>query len=70
MEKETNIDKLFTLDTFSNDAISDKLFFNSLKDELIFHYENNEMYKQFCIRKNFNPYTNFSLEDIPPVLKS
>ena len=67
MEKETNIDKLFTLDTFSNDAISDKLFFNSLKDELIFHYENNEMYKQFCIRKNFNPYTNFSLEDIPPV---
>ena len=67
MEKETNIDKLFTLDTFSNDAISDKLFFNSLKDELIFHYENNEMYKQFCIRKNFTPYTNFSLEDIPPV---
>ena len=49
MEKETNIDKLFTLDTFSNDAISDKLFFNSLKDELIFHYENNDMYYRFFL---------------------
>lgn len=67
MEDITNMDKLFALDAFSNSEESDKLFMLALRDELIFHYEHNEMYHKFCIRKDFNPYSDFRLEDIPPV---
>ena len=43
-------------------------FYKALMEELCFHFDNNTLYKKFCIKKNFNPH-NFSgeLKDIPPV---
>lgn len=50
------------------DKKCDGLFNNSLREELIFHYENNEKYKSFCDNKKFNPHDwNGKIEDIPPV---
>ena len=44
------------------------LFYASLMEELCFHYDNNEKYRRFCDRKNFDPH-NFggALSGIPPV---
>lgn len=67
MEEISNMDHLFFLDAYSSGTESDRLFMSALRDELIFHYENNEMYKKFCDRKQFNPYGEFTLEEIPPV---
>lgn len=63
----SNIDKLFTLEVYSHGAEEDKIFLGALKDELIFHYENNRMYRSFCDKKGFSPYSDFGIEDIPPV---
>ena len=65
-----NIDKLFSLDPYMATDESKRLFGQSLKDELIFHYENNEMYKRFCQRKGFDPYGDYSVKDIPPIAVS
>lgn len=67
MEEITNMDKLFAIDAYSQGEESDKLFMQALQEELIFHYEHNEMYHKFCVRKGFDPYREFKLEDIPPV---
>ena len=42
------------------------LFMENLLEELVHHYENNTMYKKFCIKNNFNP-KDFKgcIEDIP-----
>lgn len=65
MEEITNMDKLFAFDAYSSGKESDAIFMQALRDELVFHYENNEMYHKFCVRKSFNPYGVFHLEDIP-----
>lgn len=70
MEILNNIDKLFELQAYTTLAEGDILFMKSLQDELIFHYDNNEMYKTFCDRKGFNPHNDFELADIPPVAVS
>lgn len=66
----TNIEKLFEQPTYSDSPEACNLFCASLKDELVFHYEHNELYHQFCVRKGFDPHEEFSLEDIPPVAVS
>ena len=44
------------------------LFYESLKEELCYHYDNNEKYRRFCDRKGFNPYGfTGELAEIPPV---
>lgn len=44
------------------------LFYQSVIEELCFHYDNNERYRLFCKNKNFNPHTfQADLSDIPPV---
>ena len=44
------------------------LFYQSVIEELCFHYDNNERYRLFCKNKNFNPHTfQAELSDIPPV---
>lgn len=71
MVKDTKtIEELFSKDVYSDDIENDELFYRALKEELIFHYENNEMYKRFCERKDFSPYDFFSIQDIPPVAVS
>jgi len=69
MEKsEKNIEQLFDLPVYDDSRVAQSLFIRSLQDELIFHYENNLMYHQFCERKGFNPHEELTgIECIPPV---
>ncbi len=70
-EQVSYIDELFALPVYSDDAKQQGLYLKALREELVFHYEHNEMYHQFCDRKGFNPYSEIkSLEDIPPVAVS
>lgn len=71
MEQNTaNIDRLLSREPYECTGESTYLFMQSLKEELVFHYENNAMYKRFCQRKGFDPYSEFSLSDIPPIAVS
>lgn len=46
-------------------------FAEALREELIFHYSNNSLYRRFCDTKGFNPSKwNGNLESIPPVAVS
>lgn len=60
-------DELLELAPYDGSRETDALFMQALQEELIFHYEHNDMYRRFCDRKGFNPYKSFRLEDIPPV---
>lgn len=67
-QNENNIDKLFELPVYSDSPETKALFLRSLQDELVFHYENNQMYRQFCDRKGFDPHNDIlCVNDIPPV---
>lgn len=64
-------DELLALSAYDGSKESEKAFIDALQEELIFHYEHNGMYRQFCERKNFDPHTEIkSLADIPPVAVS
>ena len=70
-EQMSFMDELFTLPAYSDDEQQQKLYLNALQEELVFHYEHNEMYRQFCDRKGFDPHAEIhSLEYIPPVAVS
>ncbi len=44
------------------------IFYEALKEELCFHYDNNEKYRRFCDNKNFDPHGFCGeLSEIPPV---
>lgn len=63
--------ELLSLAAYDHNEENEELFIQALQEELIFHYEHNEMYKRFCDRKDFNPYKPIkSLETIPPVAVS
>ncbi len=62
-------DKLVKEKAFGySEAERKSLFDPALKEELCFHYENNEMYRKFCDNKGFDPH-NYSddINEIPPV---
>lgn len=43
-------------------------FYKALMEELCFHYDNNEGYRKFCDKKNFNPHIfEGEISEIPPV---
>ncbi len=70
-EQLTYMDQLFNLPAYSDDEEQQRLYLKALQEELVFHYENNEMYRQFCDRKGFDPHKEItSLEAIPPVAVS
>lgn len=70
-EKMTLMDQLFAEPVFSVSPQTNDLFLKALQEELLFHYEHNEMYRQFCNRKGFNPHTELEdLKQIPPVAVS
>lgn len=60
-------DQLLELSPYTGGIEADDSFMEALREELCFHYENNEMYRRFCDRKKFNPYQAFTIEEIPPV---
>lgn len=68
MSELNKTDELLALPAYDGSIESEKAFIDALQEELIFHYEHNDMYRQFCERKSFNPHTEIkSLDDIPPV---
>ena len=45
-----------------------KIFIDALKEELIFHYNNNKEYERFCKKKGFDPYQfEGDLSLVPPI---
>ena len=50
-EKTSFMDQLFTEPVYSDSPQTEALFLKALQEELIFHYEHNDMYRQFCNRK-------------------
>jgi Acyl-protein synthetase, LuxE. len=71
MVEKLNIEDLFQQNTFDNSKESNYLFWEAVKDELKFHYDNNEMYRKFCERKSFNPHIDtINHKTIPPVAVS
>ena len=70
-EQISYMDELFSLPAYADDEQQQALYLKALQKELIFHYENNDMYRKFCNRKGFDPYKEItSLEAIPPVAVS
>ena len=54
-----------------NKTEKEKLFFDSLMEELKFHFENNKQYRNFCINKNFDPFSfEGELKEIPSIAVS
>lgn len=64
-------DDLLKSDPFSYEQMEKQKggrLYAALMEELCFHYDNNELYRRFCVNKGFNPYNyNGELSDIPPV---
>lgn len=70
-ETLTPMDQLFAEPVYSADPQTDALYLKALQDELIFHYEHNDMYRQFCNRKGFDPHAELTdIKQIPPVAVS
>ena len=59
------IEVLLTKEPFTEYSDSDSLFLDAMSQSLIFHYEHSDIFKQYCIKKNFNPYHDFTLDKIP-----
>ena len=70
-EQISYMDELFNLPAYSDNEEQQRLYVKALQEELVFHYEHNDMYRQFCDRKGFDPHKEIiSLEAIPPVAVS
>lgn len=64
-------DELLSFQPYDYSQEQQTAFLEALKEELTYHYENNEMFRQFCDRKGFNPMEDIKdLENIPPVAVS
>lgn len=64
-------ENLLTLAPYDGTEQADVAFKEALRQELLFHYENNLMYRRFCDTKKFNPFEwDGEMESIPPVAVS
>ena len=67
----TQMDQLFAEPVYSETPQTEAIYLKALQEELIFHYENNDMYRQFCNRKGFDPHNELTdIKQIPPVAVS
>lgn len=65
------VDNLLAFAPYDHSPEQQSAFLESLQEELVYHYENNEMFRQFCDRKGFDPYVKIEdLSKIPPVAVS
>lgn len=65
------MDQLFAEPVYSDTPETQKLYLKALQEELVFHYEHNDMYRQFCNRKGFDPHVEMTdISQIPPVAVS
>lgn len=72
MEEQTFLtDELLADEAYNGSTEHEELFMKALQEELIFHYNHNEMYRKFCDRKGFDPHLEIKdVADIPPVAVS
>lgn len=67
----TPMEQLFAEPVYSAAFQTNEIYLKALQEELVFHYEHNKMYRQFCERKGFNPYLPLTdIKQIPPVAVS
>lgn len=65
------VDELLSFAPYDYSTEQQAVFLEALQDELSYHYENNEMFRQFCDRKGFNPKERINdLDSLPPVAVS
>lgn len=70
-EQEYIIAQLLSMPPYEKSAEADKLYMQALQEELQFHYDHNEAYRQFCNRKGFDPHMPLTdIAQIPPVAVS
>lgn len=70
-EQEYITAQLLSMPPYEQSAEADKLYMQALQEELQFHYDNNEAYRQFCNRKGFDPRMPLTdIAQIPPVAVS
>lgn len=63
--------ELLGMPPYEQSAEADAMFMEALQEELQFHYDHNEAYRQFCERKGFNPHEPLTdIRQIPPVAVS
>ncbi len=71
MNEQYKVEELLAMSPYDGSKECDDLFMEALQEELVFHYEHNAMYRQFCERKAFDPRKPIhSIEDIPAVAVS
>ena len=71
MNERSMVEELLNRPPYDGSEECDNLFIEALRDELVFHYEHNEMYRHFCERKNFNPHEPIhSVDELLPVAVS
>lgn len=71
MNEQNMVEELLNRPPYDGSEECEGLFMEALRNELIFHYDHNEMYRHFCDRKSFNPHEPiYSLNEIPPVAVS
>lgn len=65
------VDELLSFAPYDYSAEQQSVFLEALQEELAYHYGNNEMFRQFCNRKGFNPKERITdLDSLPPVAVS
>lgn len=70
-EQEYMIGQLLAMPPYEQSAEADSLYMQALQEELQFHYDHNEAYRQFCERKGFDPHKPLTdIAQIPPVAVS
>lgn len=70
-EQEYITAQLLSMPPYEKSAEADKLYMQALQEELQFHYDHNEAYRQFCNRKGFDPHMPLTdMAQIPPVAVS
>lgn len=70
-EQEYITAQLLSMPPYEKSAEADKLYMQALQEELQFHYDHNEAYRQFCNRKGFDPHMPLTdIAQIPPVAVS
>ncbi len=60
-----SIDRLLSMEPFTESIETDNLFLDAMSESLIFHYENSERFREFCIKNFFTPHEKFTLNEIP-----
>ena len=70
-EQEYITAQLLSMPPYEKSTEADMLYMQALQEELQFHYDHNEAYRQFCNRKGFDPHMPLTdIAQIPPVAVS